>query len=93
MPLSKITHLTLVKIFPPFIIDQLNKTHKNFIWKELNPKIKISTINNNYKNGGLKNFKMLICSHQISWIKRLYDESFHDWKILENEKSLDFILT
>ena len=37
------------------IIDQLNKTQKNFIWNGLNPKIKNSTINNNYENDGLKN--------------------------------------
>ena len=54
LALSKITHLALVKI-PPSILDQLNKTQKNFIWKGLNPKIKNSTINNNYQNDGLKN--------------------------------------
>ena len=55
LTLSKITHLVLVKTTPPSIIDQLNKTQKNFIWNGLNPKIKNSTINNNYENGGLKN--------------------------------------
>ena len=55
LALSKITHLALVKTISPSIIDQLNKTQKHFIWNGLNPKIKNSTINNNYKNGGLKN--------------------------------------
>ena len=55
LALSKITHLALVKTIPPSIIEQLNKTQKNFIWNGLNPKIKNSTINNNYENGGLKN--------------------------------------
>ena len=54
MALSIITHLALVKTIPPSIIDQLNKTQKNFIWNRLNSKIKNSTINNNYENGGLK---------------------------------------
>ena len=55
LALSKITHLALVKTVSSSIIDQLNKTRKNFIWNGLNPKIKNSTINHNYENGGLKN--------------------------------------
>ena len=50
LALSKITHLVLVKTTPLSVIDQLNKTLKNFIWNELNPKIKNSTINNNCEN-------------------------------------------
>ena len=73
-----------MKTIPPSIIDQLNKTQKDFIWNGLNPKIKNSTINNNYENGGLKNVNIAakISSLQSSWIKRLFDEHFHDWKIL-----------
>ena len=56
LALSKITHLALVKTIPPSIINQLNKTQKNFIWNGLYSKIKnSSTINNSYENGGLKN--------------------------------------
>ena len=40
LTLSKITHLALVKTIPSSIIDQLNKTQKNFVWNWLNPKIK-----------------------------------------------------
>ena len=84
LALSKITHLSLVKTIPPSIIDQLNKIQKNFIWNGLNPKIKNSTINNNYENGGLKNINIAakISSLQSSWIKKLFNESFHDWKII-----------
>ena len=37
-----------------------------------------------YKNGGLKNvdIRMKITSLQCSWIKRLYDNNFHIWKII-----------
>ena len=45
LALPKITHLALVKTIPPSIIDQLNKTQKNFIWNGLSPKIKNSAIN------------------------------------------------
>ena len=80
MALSKVTHLALVKTIPPSIIDQLNKTKKNFIWNGLNPKIKNSTINNNYENDGLKNVIIAakISSLQSSRTKRLFDENFHD---------------
>ena len=84
LALSKITHLALAKTIPPSIMNQLNKTQKNFIWNELNPKIKNSTINNNYKNGELKNANIAakISSLQSSWIKKLFDENFHDRKII-----------
>ena len=74
-----------MKTIPPSIIDLLNKTQKNFIWNELNPKIKISTIDNNYKNGGLKNIDIAasISSLQSSLIKRLFDKNLHDWEILQ----------
>ena len=82
--LSKITHLALVKTISPSIIDQLNRTPQNFIWDGLNPKIKNSTTNNDYENGGLKNVNIAakINSLQSSWIKKLFDENFHDWKII-----------
>ena len=66
------------------IIDVLNKTQRNFIWNWLNSKVNKSTINNNYKNGGLRNVNIAakISSLQSSWIKKLFNENFHDWKIL-----------
>ena len=78
------TNLALMKTIPPYIIDQLNKTQKNFIWNRLNPKIQISTNCNNYKNGGLKNVNIAvkISSLRSSWIKRLFKVNFHYWKIL-----------
>ena len=72
-----------MKTMPPSIIDQLNKTQKNFIWNGLKPKIKNSAIDNNYENGGLKNVNIAakISSLRGSWVKRLLDENFHDWEI------------
>ena len=37
-----------------------------------------------FKNGGLKNVDInkKISSLQCSWIKRLYDDSFHEWKLI-----------
>ena len=41
-------------------------------------------IDNNFENGGLKNVNIAakISSLQSSWIKRLFDGNFYDWKIL-----------
>ena len=84
LALSEIIHLALAKTIQAPIIDQLNKAQRNFMWNGLNPEIKNSTINNNYENGGLKNVNTAakISSLQSSWMKRLFDENFHDWKIL-----------
>ena len=42
------------------------------------------TISPDFKNGGLKNVDInkKIASLQCSWIKRLYDDSFHEWKLI-----------
>ena len=48
LALSKITHLALVKTIPKSTIEQLNKIQKGFIWNSMKPKIKQSTLCNNY---------------------------------------------
>ena len=84
LALSKTTHLALVKTIPFSIIDQLKQKHRKILFGTVNPKIKNSTVNNNHENGRLKNVNIVtnISNLQISWIKRLFDENFHDWKIL-----------
>ena len=48
------------------------------------PKRKHETLCNDYKAGGLKNVDISnkIIALQCSWIKRLYDNSFHEWKLI-----------
>lgn len=48
------------------------------------PKIKHDTVCNNYENAGLRNadIKPKIKSLQCSWIKKLFDNSFHEWKLI-----------
>ena len=55
-----------------------------FIWKGKNPKIKHSTLCNDYEYGGLKNVDIFskVVSSQCSWIKRLFDNNFHLWKLI-----------
>ena len=57
---------------------------KNFIWKGRKPKIKRTTLRNSYGDGGLKYVDIFykIVSLQCSWIKRLFDDNFHDWKVI-----------
>ena len=57
------------------------KIQKNFIWQGKNAKIKHSTICNSYEKGGLKyvDLRKKITSIQSSWIKRLFEDDFHDW--------------
>ena len=84
LALSKIVHLALVKVTPNSVILELDKTKKHFVWKNSNPKIKQDTLCKDYKNGGLKNVDITfkIISLQCSWVKRLYDNSIHNWKLI-----------
>ena len=54
------------------------------MWHSAKPKIKHNTLCSNFENGGLKNvdINFKIKSLQCSWIKKLYDENFHEWKII-----------
>ena len=54
-----------------------------FIRKGKNPKIKNSTLCNDYKYGGLKNVNFSkIVSLWCSLIKRLFDNNFYYWKLI-----------
>ena len=65
-------------------IAQLEKIQKQFIWENENPKFKRTTLCNEYEQGGLKIVYIFsrITSIQYSWVKRLYDDSFHAWKVI-----------
>ena len=66
------------------IINILEKIQRDFIWKNGKPKIRHETISRTYDNGGLKNvhIKSKIKSLQCSWVQKLYDDSFHEWKLI-----------
>ena len=57
---------------------------KSFLWENSTSKIKHDTLRNDYKHGRLKNVdvRKKIISLHCSWIKRLYDNSLHEWKII-----------
>ena len=81
--ISKIVYLSMMIKVPTEIIVELKKIQKQFIWPT-KPKIKNETISSDFKDGGLKNVdinKKIVNLH-CSWIKRLYDDSFHEWKLI-----------
>ena len=49
---SKVVHLALVKYVPLSTIVQLEKIKKQFIWKNGNPKLKHTTLCNEYEKEG-----------------------------------------
>ena len=55
-----------------------------FIWKGKNRKIKNSILCNGYESGGLKNVDIFskVVTFQYSWIKRLFDNNFHQYKLI-----------
>ena len=60
------------------------KKTKGFFWNNSSPKIKHETLCNNYEAGGLKNVDVpnKIIALQCYWIRRLYDNYFHEWKLI-----------
>ena len=65
------------------LIDDLQKIHKDFIWGGRKPKIKHSSLIGEYKDGGLRDVDILSSfkSLKVSWIRRLFDDNFHPWKL------------
>ena len=93
LALSKIIFQAFVAPIPIYVVTELEKIQKRFLWENSTSKIKHDTLCNDYKYGGLKNvdIRKKIISLQCSWIKRLYDDSFHEWKISKTfGKSLIF---
>ena len=84
LALSKIIFQAFVTPIPICVVTELEKIQKSFLWENLTSKIKHDTLCNDYKYGRLKNvdIRKKIISLQCSWIKRLYDDSFHEWKII-----------
>ena len=84
LAISKIVYISYMSSVPEDILALLESVHKDFIWNGKNPKIKHSTLINDYSNGGLRDIdiRSKIKALQLSWLKRLYDNNFHPWKII-----------
>ena len=83
LAISKVVHLALVKDLPSSASAQLEKK-KQFIWKSRKPKLKHTILCKEYEQVGLKDVDIFskITSLRSSWIKGLYGDSFHTWKVI-----------
>ena len=79
LAISKIVFLSLMSKVLTEIISELEWI---FLWPS-GPKIKNETLCCDFKHGGMKNVNIQkkIISLQCSWVRRLYEDSFHEWKI------------
>ena len=84
LAISKIVHPLFISKLHNNTIDLMYKIQRNFICQGKKAKIKHSTLCNGYENGGLKNadLRNKITSIQCSWVKRLCEDDFHDWKVI-----------
>ena len=84
LTLCKVTHLLLITKLHNNTIYILYKIKKNFIWQGKQAKTKHSTLCNGYEKGGIKNvdIRNKIKSMQYSWVKRLFEGAFHDWRVM-----------
>ena len=82
LAILKLIHLALFTEIPTSTINLLTNIQMEFIWTRKNPAIKNSTLRNYYKSTGLKNVDVFskVVRLQYSWIKRLFDNNFHQWK-------------
>ena len=82
--ISEIVFQLFIATVPKDIANELEEIQKTFSWNNSSPKIRHETLCNDYKDGGLKNVDIpnKIISLQCSWIRRLYDHSFHEWKLI-----------
>ena len=84
LAISEIVYLALLTVIPNSLIEELQKIQKTFIWHSSRPKISPKTLCNNFENGGLKHVDISskIISLQCSLHGKLFDENFHEWKII-----------
>ena len=84
LAISKIVFQALIASVPTHITKALEAIQTSFLWSNPNPKIKHKTLCKRYENGGLKNVDIRnnVNSLQSSWVKRLYNDFFHEGKFI-----------
>ena len=82
--ISKIVFQSFTATVPKHIINELEKIQKAFLWKKSTSKIKHETLCNVFKAVGLKNVDIpkKFIALQWFWIRRLYNNSFHERKLI-----------
>ena len=84
LAISKLVYLALFNVISNHITDEVAKIQNSFIWHDSSPKIKHEALRMEFKAGGLKNvdIRFKLVGLQCSWFKKLYDDCFHEWKII-----------
>ena len=84
LAISKIVYLAFLTVTPKSLIEELQRIQKMFISHSSRPNISHKTSCNNFENGGLKHVDISskIISLKCSWIRKLCDENFLEWKII-----------
>ena len=87
LALFEIVHLCLTSVVLKQIIEEIENIQRNFLWNRSSPKINHGTLCNSFAASGLTNvdINIKIASLQCSWIKRLYEDSFHEWKLIPHD--------
>ena len=84
LALSKLVYLALLTVIPNHVTDEAAEIQKSVIWHDSSPKITHETLTMEFKAGGIKSvdIRFKFVSLQCSWVKKLYDDCFHEWKII-----------
>ena len=86
LALSKLIHLFSALPNPPEdFFKKLDSISFSFVWNGKSERLKRTTMQNTYENGGLKmpNFRLFCMAQKMTWIKRLQNDiDFSDWKTL-----------
>ena len=84
LSISKTVFQALIATIPSHIFKALETIQTPFLWNNTNPKLKHKTIIKNFREWGLKNadIRNKLTSIHISYEKRLYNDCFHQWKII-----------
>ena len=84
LALSKLVYLALLTAIPNHVTDEAAEIQKSVIWHDSSPKITHETLTMEFKAGGIKSvdIRFKFVSLQCSWVKKLHDHSFHEWKII-----------
>ena len=74
LAVSKIPYVAGMNLVPIRVIEQIQKIQKKFIWNGKKPKIKHTTLINEYQDGGLKDvdIEAKIRSLQLGWVRWLF---------------------
>ena len=79
-----ISKIVFQALMAPVAIHLMKTIRASFLWNNFNSKLKHKTLCNNCKNGDLKKvgIRNKVNSLQVSWVKRLYDYYFREWKTI-----------